>query len=227
MHRPAACLFDLDGVLLDTENLHSQAWSKAAEIYGKKLSRKQLILLKGRRRFDCAQLIVNWIEKPIKVEDFLKTHKPISNELMKKGKAMPGAESLVRWCFTHKLPMALVTSSTTSSVTLKSSSHSWLKLIKCRVHGDDPSLREGKPSPEPFLLAANKLLVNPKNCWALEDSDSGTKAALGAGCKVWVLNAMSKKIIKKNTEQLPRKLFHIQHLNEILEELVKLEREVQ
>ena len=216
MHRPEACLFDLDGVLLDTENLHSQAWSKTAEIYGKKLSRKQLILLKGRRRLDCAEQIIKWIDRPIKLEDFVIRHKPISIELITKAKAMSGAKELVNWCFYNNLPMALVTSSTSSSVDFKSRSHSWLKLIKTRVNGDDIALIKGKPAPDPFLLAANKLGVDPKNCWALEDSNSGIQSAIEAGCIVW---ALKNPTVDISHGKKKKSIFHIQHLNEVLIQL--------
>ena len=80
MQLPEACLFDLDGVLLDTEGLHSQAWSKAAASFGTKLSENQLMHLKGRRRIECATQIVQWIGKLITVQEFLKIHKPISKK---------------------------------------------------------------------------------------------------------------------------------------------------
>ena len=84
--------------------------------------------------------------------------------------------------------MALVTSSNEASVRFKSGPHPWLGLIRCRVHGDDPELTSGKPDPAPFLLAASRLNVEPRECWALEDSRAGTAAALAAGCRVWVLD---------------------------------------
>tara|TARA_B100000029_G_scaffold287498_1_gene281215 strand:+ start:2062 stop:2736 length:675 start_codon:yes stop_codon:yes gene_type:complete len=216
MDLPQACLFDLDGVLLDTEHLHGQAWFQTAQILGAKLSDKQLITLKGRRRFDCAIQITKWIEKTISVSDLLEIHKPISKKLMENVEAMSGAENLIKWCFENKFQMALVTSSTSSSVALKSKSHLWLKLIKTRVYGDDILLKKGKPSPDPFLLAASKLMVNPKRCWALEDSISGTKSALEAGCQVWVLDRNSNESALKDIEKSLSNPFRVNHLNEIL-----------
>ena len=220
MQFPKACLFDLDGVLLDTEPLHGQAWAKTAETFGGNLSKEQLLHLRGRRRKDCAEQLMDWVKEPVKIEDFLSVHQPISSRLLKKSKAMPGAEALVRWCFENKMPMALVSSSSSRSVKLKSAPHIWLRLIQTRVLGDDPSLKEGKPSPDPFLLAAQKLGLEATSCWALEDSASGTQAALRAGCQVWML---------ANNEQLnsdwnhggstsnPRKITHLQEVKSALE----------
>ncbi len=221
MQLPEACLFDLDGVLLDTEDLHSEAWSEAAKSFGTELRDDQLILLKGRRRHDCAKQILEWLPKRITIKDFLAKHQPISQKLMSKVQAMQGAKELIRWCFEKNLPMALVTSSSTKSIELKSSSHSWLELITTRVQGDDPNLEEGKPAPDPFVLAAKKLKVNPKNCWAIEDSFSGTQSALKAGCHVWVLRCPGKKDFEFKSLSM-QKLYYVNQLNEVLNELKEI-----
>ncbi len=221
MFSPKACLLDLDGVLLDTEPLHSQAWTETASFYGKKLNQIELLSLKGRRRKDCAEKIVSWIERKVNVEDLLSVHKPISERLLKDSKPMAGAERLVKWCHEKELPMALVTSSSSKSVAYKSKPHSWLKLIKVRVQGDDLSIKKGKPAPDPFLIAAERLNVDPRSCWALEDSDSGTKAAKSAGCKVWVLDHQYKDVSKINNWISDSNPLKINHLNQFLSELKK------
>ncbi len=188
MKKPKACLFDLDGVLIDSEPLHGKAWKKTASFFNKELTNAQLNLLKGRTRLNCGQQLIEWIDESIDLEEVLAIHSPISKNLIKEAKAMPGAAELVLWCYKEKLPIALVTSSSEESVQNKSNPHSWMKVFSTKVHGDDPLLSAGKPSPEPYLLAAKKLNVNPSSCWAIEDSISGTKSALNAGCMVWVLN---------------------------------------
>ncbi len=85
--------------------------------------------------------------------------------------------------------MALVTSSSRVAVEFKASPHPWLEQIRERVYGDDPDLAAGKPDPAPFLLAAQRLGLNPQNCWALEDSQAGSQSAHRAGCQVWLVNA--------------------------------------
>ncbi len=222
MYMPTACLFDLDGLLLDTETLHGQAWSLAAECFGLKLTKNQLLLLRGRRRFDCAKQIAEWIAKPPEIPDLLKTHQPISKHLLSQAKAMPGAESLVRWCFEKNVKMALVTSSSSDSVAFKSAPHYWIGLIKERVYGDDSCLSKGKPAPDPYLLAAKRLGVDPKTCWALEDSESGEKSALAAGCKVWVLKDVCED--QKSEEKYlatQSNPIRIKHLKTVLSELQK------
>jgi HAD superfamily hydrolase (TIGR01509 family) len=100
---------------------------------------------------------------------------------------MPGAEALVLNCVAQGIPMALATSSSRKAVQRKAAPHSWLDLIKVRVYGDDPALRGGKPSPDPFLLAAERIGAAPQDCWAFEDSQAGIQAAVTAGCQVFAL----------------------------------------
>lgn len=176
--RPAACLFDLDGLLLDTEPAHARAWQEASSRFGRPLSGDELLSLRGRRRLDCASQVQQWIVAaggaPLSVQELLAVRQPI-------------AEALVRRCVALGIPMALATSSARTAVEVKVAPHPWMALIRERVHGDDPELGGGKPAPDPFLLAARRLGMAPTACWAFEDSGAGVAAALGAGCRVHVL----------------------------------------
>jgi len=213
---PAACLFDLDGLLLDTEPLHAQVWSETAAAFGASLSDQQLLALKGRRRLDCAQQLQDWLNIQVGCEQVLAVRKPITQRLLSQAPAMPGAEDLVRWCADQKLPMALVTSSTDDAVALKSGNHAWLQLIQLRVLGDDPCLKAGKPEADPFLLASKRLGVEPSACWAFEDSPAGTQAALAAGCFVWVLD---NQMNANNGFELEANLRQISQLSTALDQL--------
>lgn len=191
MARPAACLFDLDGVLLDTEPLHSQAWQRAADQFGLELTPSQVLALRGRRRLDCAEQVHHWIAAAglaaPSVEALLAVRQPIANVLLPGAAPMPGAAALIKSCRQRAIPMALVTSSSRAAVALKATPHPWLATISLRVYGDDPELAAGKPAPDPYLLAARRLQVDVRRCWAFEDSQAGASSASGAGCKVHVL----------------------------------------
>ena len=191
-HPPVACLFDLDGLLLDTEPFHGMGWSQAAAQFGAELSQDQLLQLKGRRRRDCARQVDAWLPTPIGIDALLAVQQPIVRALLPQAPAMPGAEQLVQHCCTHGIKTALVTSSSREAVSFKTSHHPWVGAIKERIYGDDPQLEAGKPDPSPYLLAAKRLEVNPSDCWAFEDSNAGMKSAVAAGCRVWVLSPETK-----------------------------------
>ena len=188
---PAACLFDLDGLLLDTEPLHAQAWQRAAHHFGRDLSGEELMALRGRRRLDCADQVRGWIAASggpaLSAAELLAVRQPIAEVLLVQAPPMAGAPELVEHCHALGLPMALATSSSREAVDLKARPHPWLQRIGVRVHGDDPQLQRGKPEPDVFLLAAERLGVPASACWAFEDSPAGVAAARAAGCRVHVL----------------------------------------
>ena len=101
--------------------------------------------------------------------------------------------------------MALVTSSSSESFQIKAAPHQWMNLFSVMVLGDDKFLAKGKPAPDPYLLAAEKLNILPQECWAVEDSISGVSSALEAGCFVFFL--------KENNDELPKKEFFEQNKN--------------
>ena len=212
---PKALLFDLDGVLIDSEPLHGQAWKETAALFDLNLTYGQLKLLRGRRRIDCANELVNLISKKVKTEDVLRLHKPISRRLILTAKAMPGSERLVKKCHLNNIPMALVTSSSSESLKTKTAHHKWMNLFSTKVLGDDKLLTQGKPAPDPYLLAAERLNFSPQECWAIEDSISGVSSALSAGCIVFFLKENNDEICEKDFHEKNNNLKKISHLNEI------------
>ncbi len=191
MNRPAACLFDLDGLLLDTEPHHARAWSQAATRFGLLLSPDQLLSLRGRRRSDNVDQVRIWIaEAGLAVPsaaELLAVQQPIAIRLLRGAAPMPGARRLLERLRDLQVGMALVTSSGRDAVERKCAPHPWLEIISERVLGDDPELVAGKPAPDPFLLAARRLGIAPGSCWAFEDSLAGAQSARAAGCVVHVV----------------------------------------
>ena len=212
---PKALLFDLDGVLIDSEPFHGQAWKETAALFDLNLTHNQLKLLRGKRRIDCANELVKLTPKVVQVEELLNVHKPISRKLILNAQAMKGGESLMKKCHERNIPMALVTSSSSESFQIKTAPHPWINLFSVIVLGDDKLLTKGKPSPDPYLLAAEKLNIPPKECWAVEDSIAGLSSALGAGCFVFFLRETRNEIKIKDISDQHINLKQITHLKEI------------
>ena len=218
---PKAVLFDLDGVLIDSEPLHGQAWKETAALFDLNLTSSQLKLLRGRRRIDCANELVKLIPKEVSTEEVLILHKPISKRLILTAQPMQGSESLIKRCHRNNIPMALVTSSSSESLKIKTAHHKWMNLFSVKVLGDDKLLVKGKPAPDPYLLAAQKLNLDPQECWAVEDSISGVTSALKAGCNVFFLKETNDELTKKNFSEEDKHLKQIKNLKEIEEILNK------
>ena len=212
---PKAFLFDLDGVLIDSEPLHGQAWKETTALFDLNLTLEQLKLLRGKRRIDCANELVKLIPKTVEAKDLLDRHRPISRQLILRAQAMQGGESLVERCHKNNIPMALVTSSSKESFQIKTTKHKWMDLFSVIVLGDEKLLAKGKPAPDPYLLAAKKLNIAPQECWAVEDSIAGVSSALKAGCCVLFLKEKSDELSEKDLSGKGHILKIINHLKEI------------
>ena len=214
MEFPQAILFDLDGVLLDTEPLLANSWRETARKYNYFLSKDKLKELKGRKKIDCARKIVEWINKEIQPEELLSIQKSKLGNLLIEAKPFKGAIELIEFCIKIKLPIALVTSSSSDSFKIKSSVNPWLNLIPIKILGDDQYITEGKPSPEPYHQAIQKLDLNPEKTWVIEDSYAGSLSGLQAGCYLWFFSKDTEifnKLINKFRKD------KIQRINELAE----------
>ena len=214
MKFPEAILFDLDGVLLDTEPSLAKAWKETSIKYNTFLSNDQLNELKGRRRIDCAKKVLKWLNKEIAIEELLSTQKSKLSNQLTKVKPFKGALDLIKFCIKIKLPIALVTSSSNDSFKIKSSVNPWLNLFQIKILGDDKFISAGKPSPEPYLRAIHKLNIDPNNTWVIEDSYAGSLAGLKAGCNLCFFSK-DDKIFKQLIDEF--QYSRIQKINELAE----------
>ena len=216
MEFPEAILFDLDGVLLDTEPLLANAWQDTAKEYNHYLSKDKLLELRGRRRIDCAKKVLKWINKEKSIGELLATQKLKVDYQLPKAKPFKGAIDLIKYCLNTKLPIALVTSSSSESFKIKSAFNPWLNLFSTKILGDDKFISAGKPSPDPYLRALKLLDVDPNKTWVIEDSYAGSVAGLKAECNLWFFSKdieIHNKLINQFTQN---KIQKINELSEII-----------
>ena len=172
----------MDGLLLDTEGIYTEVTQEIVAEYGKVFDwtiKKKII---GRRSIQAAQIIVESLDLPISPQDYLDSRKDVLLERFRDTQALPGAKELTTHFFKHGIPQALATSSSSPMYEAKYEKHKkWFSQFKQIVRGDDPELKEGKPAPDIFLIAAKRLGVEPAECLVFEDAPSGMEAALAAG----------------------------------------------
>ena len=216
MEFPEAILFDLDGVLLDTEPILANAWSETAKEYNHFLSNDQLSELKGRRKIDCARKVQKWINKENTIEELLITQKLKVDKQLTKAKPFKGAIDLILFCINTNLPIALVTSSSSESFQIKRSVNPWLNLFGTRILGDDKFISNGKPSPEPYLRALKILDVDPFKTWVIEDSYAGSVSGLKASCNLMFFSKDIKILNRLINEFNQEKIQKINELSEII-----------
>lgn len=178
----------MDGLLLDTEGIYTEVTQQIVGEYGKVFdwSVKEKII--GRRSIQAAEIIVESLDLPISPQDYLDSRKDVLLEKFKDTEALPGAKEMTTHFFRLGIPQAIATSSSSPMFEAKFEKHKkWFSQFTQIVRGDDPELKEGKPAPDIFLLAAKRLGVDPAECLVFEDAPTGTEAALAAGMSVVVV----------------------------------------
>jgi pseudouridine-5'-monophosphatase len=183
--RPLAVVFDLDGVLLDTEHFYTEVTSEIVAEYGKVFDWSIKRNMIGRPSLESARYLVDALKLPIAPEDYLARRSKRLVELFPKSEEVAGAEAFTRALAAAGVPLAVGTSSERELFELKIQRHAdWFSLFSAVVVGDDPRVRKGKPAPDTFLVAAAELGVDPARCIVFEDSPVGLEAGLAAGMRV-------------------------------------------
>lgn len=177
---PAAVVFDMDGLLFDTEKLYGQSvFSAAAELgysmssdvfhqlIGTSWEANKLCLLEHYgSTFPVDAFVVTWIRH---FEALAADHLPLK----------PGVLELLDVLDELRMPRAIATSSSHQTVQHHLASHCLTERFHSVVAAGDYAA--SKPAPDPFLKAAERLGVAPGLCLALEDSHNGVRSASAAG----------------------------------------------
>lgn len=178
-------IYDFDGLLLDTEPIYCKVNQIIANRYGKMFTPALHRKIMGRQALDCAQIMVDDLDLPLTAVEHLSARNEIIFDLLPQAEPMPGAMPLTRRFYDLGVPQAIATSS--AAITFNKKTHryqDWLKQFKVIVLGDDPAVRQSKPAPDSFLVAAERLGADPSRCLVFEDSPSGVSAAKAAGMSV-------------------------------------------
>jgi len=180
-----AAIFDLDGVLLDTEPLYTRATAAVAARFDKTFDWTLKSQCIGRGSEEAARLIVDTLGLPLSPRDFLRDRDAVLGPLFRDAPAMPGAEAFTRTLAGRGVPLAVATGSESRLFASKVAPYAeWFSLFAAVVCGDDRRVRRGKPAPDIFLAAAADLGMPPADCVVFEDSPFGVVGALAAGMRV-------------------------------------------
>jgi pseudouridine-5'-monophosphatase len=181
-------IYDVDGLLLDTECFYTEVTQSIVAPYGKTFNWSYKQHMIGRAALDSARYLVEALDLPITPQEYLQQREALLHEQFPKAEPLPGAKRLTEHLQAHHIPQAVATSSSTALFNLKTQRHQdWFKLFDCIVTGDDPQVQRGKPAPDIFLIAAQRLGAQPQQCLVFEDAPSGMQAALAAGMSVVVV----------------------------------------
>jgi HAD superfamily hydrolase (TIGR01509 family) len=177
-----ALIFDMDGLLIDSETLAAGAVVDFVTGYGHVLTDEVGAKLLGRRLPDAVAILKDAYDLPGELEALLASYDELRlNALRGNLKPMPGAPEIVAFAREAGLKLALATSGSRHHVDLSLGETGLKGLFDAEVTGLE--VRHGKPAPDLFLRAAELLKVDPAACVVLEDSPPGVAAAAAAGMR--------------------------------------------
>lgn len=180
-------LFDMDGLLLDTERLYSQGTQQILSQYNETYDWTFKKTLMGKRTDDVARMMVERYNLPFQPQEWVERSSRVYQELFPSVKIMSGVIKLVHHLAKNGVAIAVATSSSSSSFDLKTSHHQGLfSLFDHIVKGDDPRVARAKPAPDIFQVAAAQFCppFAPEDCLVLEDAPLGVEAGIAAGMQV-------------------------------------------
>ncbi|HYC54931.1 MAG TPA: HAD-IA family hydrolase [Candidatus Binatia bacterium] len=181
-------IFDLDGVLLDTEYFYTEVTQEVCGAFGKVFDWSIKRNMIGRPSLESAQYLVDALSLPITPEEYLQRRSVRLEELFAASLEQPGAEAFTRALAARRVPIAVATSSEKRLFDLKTTRHrDWFATFSAIVVGDDVRVKAGKPAPDIFLVAAAELGLEPSRCVVFEDAPAGLEAAHAAGMQVIAL----------------------------------------
>lgn len=176
-----AIIFDMDGLMIDTERLALKAWQLAGVDFGFPISDDIFISMVGRNRWDSDRTLVEVFGTDFPVDAVRKKYRMYLDSWIDEGKLSVKSGLLDLLGFLDKISMlkAVATSTEYERAIHKLSLTNLLRYFPVVIAGDQ--VEKGKPAPDIFLAASVRLGVLPESCLVLEDSDAGIQAAYDAG----------------------------------------------
>jgi HAD superfamily hydrolase (TIGR01509 family) len=182
IQRPSALIFDMDGLMIDSERLYFAAEREMAAAYGKEIRDEQLWPLMGRKPIEALGLLRGILGIDTPAEELFAWRNRLMLEKMGRDLgAMPGLYEILR-AFHGRLKLAVATGAQMEFLDIA--------LDTLRIRGyfavlqTADGLERGKPDPEIYLIACRRLGLPPGECVVLEDARNGVLAGKAAGCQV-------------------------------------------
>lgn len=207
-----AVIFDMDGVLFDTERLCMEAWMAAAEKWGLPGMEEVFPQCIGLNSNDSRQVVFNAYGEDFDYPLFRREAAEWFGDYVGKNgvPVKPGVREILEWLKESSYAVGLASSTRGESVRSHLKMTGLSDYFSAVVTGD--MVEHSKPRPDIYLLACGKLKVEPEQAYAIEDSPNGIRAARRAGmCPVMVpdmiepdeeMRQLSRIILKDLTEVL-------------------------
>lgn len=181
-----AAIFDLDGVIVSTDEYHYQAWKSISDKENIYFDRSINNRLRGVSRAESLEIVLEkanreytQAEKEVLLEEKNNIYKELLKNLYSSD-ILPGVNEVLDYLKSNNIKVAIGSSSKNTSLILQKIG--LLNSFDAVVDGT--MIKRSKPDPEVFILAADKLNVLPEECIVVEDAKAGVEAALAGNMKV-------------------------------------------
>jgi len=176
-----AIIFDMDGLMLDTEPIAEMGWRRALADWGYHLSHELYLPVIGTTIVNARRVWVESFGADLPIEAIYKRHQEYINAHIDEHgiPIKPGLLDLLTWLEQRHFPKAVGSSTQRARVLHKLNFTGLQDYFNIIVGGDE--VTHGKPAPDIFLAAAELLHISPHECVVLEDSEAGIRAAHAAG----------------------------------------------
>jgi len=184
-------VFDLDGVLADTEGWHWQTWVENLKPFGINFSKDDYFNYAGKREDIIGKELTDFYKINLPEEELGNRKKALMKEWIQTRKLylLPYAKEAVEFFYhiaqTGKIKMAICAGSTKEQTLSKLKKLDLFSYFSAISTGDE--VEHGKPAPDVFLLSCKKLELKPEECLAFEDSEYGMRSAKSAGLTCFVI----------------------------------------
>ena len=177
-------IFDWDGVIIDSEPHHQQSWERLAAELGRPLPDGYFKKSFGMKSERIIPEILRWSNDPAEIRTITDRKAELYREIMKHDGVtpLPGAEAFLHRLKNDSIPCAVASSTPRLNITCVLERIDLGGFFREIVAAEN--VTHGKPHPEIFLLAAQRLGLPPNRCVVFEDSQVGLEAGLAAGMKV-------------------------------------------
>ncbi len=183
LERLDAVIFDMDGVIFDSERLCLHSWEKIAEESGLTGIREIFVKCIGTTKAETKRIMLARYGESFPYEKFAKRASKVFHEIVEE-RGLPvkrGAEELLKLLRDKKAPLGLASSTRLAVVEQELRDAGLYHYFDVIVGGDQ--LTKSKPEPDIYLMACGKMKVRPERAYAVEDSYNGIRSAFSAGMK--------------------------------------------
>lgn len=177
-------IWDMDGTLLDTEQIYDNACKKVVGAFGRTMTVAVTKQIMGRPEKEGAAILIQELGLDTTPEKYVETCRGLRDSLWATTQLRPGVHDLVHHLHGARVRQAVATSSQQHEYRLKTRHHEGLfSCFETILKSEDVPTGRGKPHPDIFLAAAKQMGADPSRCLVVEDSLVGVRAAQAAGMR--------------------------------------------